>query len=217
MRQQFIDDPSRISGIREYRAGDPLRSIDWRATARSGAGLLVHEFEQTVSLRVALFVDFRVPLALRWSRDTSQLEFHIAVAASLLSELAERKVPIGLFASGVVGATPLSLPPSSAPSQLPLVLEALARCSAREAFPFSSVLTAQTGRIRRGTSVVVVASHYPEQTLVALAGLRRRHAVTAVWVHGEVGNPPPREQVDTLLQVEYTDDWRDTDILELAS
>jgi uncharacterized protein (DUF58 family) len=214
-RQQFLEDPSRISGVREYRAGDPLRSIDWRATARSTA-LLVREFEPTVSLRVAIFADFQVPHLRRWSADTSQLEFVIAIAASLLSELAQQRVAIGLFASGRVDDAPIAFPSSLSPSQLPLVLEALARCRASSLVPFSSVLTAENGRVRRDTSVVVVASDFPAATLEALSDLRRRHPVTAIWVHGEAGRPPPRAQVDALLQVEHSDDWRDNDILELA-
>jgi len=215
-RQQFLEDPSRIAGVREYRVGDPLRSIDWRATARSAA-LLVRHFEPTVSLRVTLFVDFHVPQAYSWPRDTSQLEFTIALGASLLSELAERQVAIGLFASGSVGSDLVAFSASSAPSQLSLVFEALARCSAESAVPFSSVLKAQNAHLRPGTSVVVVASDYPEQTLEALAELRRRHTVTAVWVQGDQGAPPPREQVDRLLRVGFTNDWRESDILELAA
>jgi uncharacterized protein (DUF58 family) len=215
-RRQLIEDPSRIAGVRDYQTGDPLRSIDWRATARVGA-LLVRRFEPTVSRRVALFVDFRVPTGRRRSTDTSQLEFTIAVAASMLWELAERRVPIGLFASGAVEGAPLAFASSAAPGQLPILLEALARCPATSTRPFPSVLGAERGRLHPGTSVIVVAGDYPAPTLGALAELRRRHPVTAIWVNGERGEPPPRDQVDGRLQAEHTDDWRDHDLLELAA
>lgn len=213
--QQFLEDPSRMTGVREYRAGDPLRWIDWRATARTTV-MLVRVFEPTVNLRVALFVDFWAPHLLRWFPDTSRVELTIAIAASLASDLVERGVEVGLFGSGSVDGAPLAIAPSSAPSQLALVLEALARCSPVASAPLSSVLSAECGHLRWGTSVVVVACDFPEPTLDALAELRRRHAVTAVWVRGEQGRPPPEEHVDTLLQAEHTDDWRDKDILELA-
>jgi uncharacterized protein (DUF58 family) len=215
-RQQLLEDPSRIAGVRQYRAGDPLRAIDWRATARS-TGLLVRQFEPTVSLRVAVLVDFRVPQAAIWPIDTSRLELIIAVAASLLSELAEQRVAIGLWASGAVDGAPIAFPPSGAPGQLPLVLEALARCPAAPAVRFPAVLDAPSGQLQRGTSVVVIAADFPSPTLDGVAELRRRHAVTAVWVRGDRGVPPPRGQVDRLWHVEHTDDWRDNDILELAS
>lgn len=40
-------------GVREFRPGDPLRSMHWRTTARAGT-LVVREFEQTISSPVAL-------------------------------------------------------------------------------------------------------------------------------------------------------------------
>jgi uncharacterized protein (DUF58 family) len=212
----LLEDPSRIAGVREYRPGDPLRSIDWRATAR-GTALLVRQFEPSVSLRTALFLDYRVPGALfALPPENSQQEFAIAVGASLLTALAERGVAIGLFASGTIDGAPLALAPTGAPSQLPLLLEALARSTATQPPPFASTLATESRQLRPGTSVLVVASDYPDQTLEALADLRRRHAVTAVWISGGTGTPPPRGQVDALVRAEFTDDWRDKDVLELA-
>ncbi len=33
---RVFEDPLRIAGLREFRPGDPMRRIDWKATARSG-------------------------------------------------------------------------------------------------------------------------------------------------------------------------------------
>ena len=40
-------------GVRDYRPGDPPRSVHWRSTARAGH-LVVREFEEEVASRVAL-------------------------------------------------------------------------------------------------------------------------------------------------------------------
>jgi uncharacterized protein (DUF58 family) len=42
-------------GVREFRPGDPLRSVHWRSTARIGS-LVVREFEQEVASRVGLVI-----------------------------------------------------------------------------------------------------------------------------------------------------------------
>jgi nucleotide-binding universal stress UspA family protein len=97
------------------------------------------------------------------------------------------------------------------------MLEALARASAIGKVRFAEVLSAESGRLQRGTSVVAVATDFPEATLLALAELRRQHAVTAVWVETGRGLPPPLDHVDALLSVRYSDDWQRREVLELAS
>ncbi|MBO0693398.1 MAG: DUF58 domain-containing protein, partial [Acidimicrobiaceae bacterium] len=89
-RRRMLGDPSRVAGVRDYRPGDPLRHIDWRATART-TSLLVREFEPSTALRVATFVDFGVPQQ-RWDTPhPPELEFVVAVGASVISELAARR------------------------------------------------------------------------------------------------------------------------------
>lgn len=215
-RRAPLEDPSRIAGVRPYRPGDPLRSIDWRASARS-PGLQVREFEPSVSRSVAVLVDYRIPLRAGRAESRSELELVIAVAASLVSELAESHSAVGLWASGALDDVPLAFPPRRGPEQLPAVLEALARCPAVDRVAFSSVLAAQVGVLRAGTSVVVVAVDFPEPTLLALAELRRRHHVSAVWVSGTVGEPPSPEVVDVTFEVPHTEDWRDRDVVDLAA
>jgi hypothetical protein len=96
------------------------------------------------------------------------------------------------------------------------MLEGLARASPIGRTPFPRVLVGESGRLTRGTSVVVVASDFPESTLVAIAELRRRHAVTAVYVATDRGAPPPASDVDALLEARYQDDWQQRTVLELV-
>ncbi len=55
-RRSLFEDPSRFLGIREYRRGDSLRRVHWRATARAGR-LQVKLFEPAVLEGVLLAVD----------------------------------------------------------------------------------------------------------------------------------------------------------------
>lgn len=43
-RDRLWDDPSRPAGVREYRPGDPIKSIDWKTTARRG-DMFVRQFD----------------------------------------------------------------------------------------------------------------------------------------------------------------------------
>jgi Protein of unknown function DUF58 len=212
----LLGDPSRVAGVREYRSGDPLRYVDWRATARS-TGLLVREFEPTASLRVAVFADLRVPQLRGLALEPPELEFTVAVTATIVSELAGRDVAVGLFSSASVAGRSISHPPSSAPSGLAEMLELLARASPWGGARFDHVLLSEVPRFLRGTSVVLVAAHFPEPTLVAIAEIRRRAPVTAIWIETSKGAPPTAGSVDCRLTARYTDDWQTRTTLELAS
>ena len=94
-----LRDPSRPAGVREYRAGDPLRHVDWRATARSTA-LLVRVHEPTAALRVAVFSDLSIPRSGEGGSDHEIAEFAIAVTASVVTDLSHRGAATGLYSSG---------------------------------------------------------------------------------------------------------------------
>src|SRR6185437_10580792 len=78
----ILTDPSRTIGVRSYQVGDPLRHVEWRASARS-RDLQVRIFEPTTDLTMAIFLNFRVPSFTWTAEDAPELEFCISLAASL--------------------------------------------------------------------------------------------------------------------------------------
>jgi uncharacterized protein (DUF58 family) len=215
-RLRLLGDPSRVAGVRDYRPGDPLRHVDWRATARS-TSLLVREFEPTTAFRVATFVDFRVPQQGLDTLNPPELEFTVAVGASVISDLAARRVPVGLYSAANVEGRGIARPPTSSPAALPEMLELLARAWARPGASFARVLVEEGSRLGGGTTAVIVAADFPEPSLIAMAELHRRLSITAIWVNTGQGSPPPPELVDARLEARYDDDWQQQDSLELAA
>ena len=65
-------------GIREYRSGDSMRHVHWASTARTGA-LMVREFEQEETRRLAIVVDASWDCGDEWT----PLDRVCAVAASV--------------------------------------------------------------------------------------------------------------------------------------
>ena len=209
-----LRDPSRPAGVREYRAGDPLRHVDWRATARSTA-LLVRVHEPTAALRVAVFSDLSNPRSGEGGSDHEIAEFAIAVTASVVTDLSNRGAATGLYSSGTVRGRPVARNPSTSPGALPSMLELLARCSTWTATSIGELLVREARRLR-GASAVVIAADYSDTTLVGLAELRRFLPVTAIWVITDRGRPPPDQLVDACWGVRYSDDWKERDVVELA-
>ncbi len=214
---EVAGDPSRVAGVREYRPGDALRHVDWRATARSNA-LLIREFEPSATWRIAVFADVRVPRQGTVGR-ADVAEFLIAVTASVVADMAGKGVATGLYSSGTVRGRPtVAATCERTPGALPAMLEcwrwfppATRRTSIGE------LLLSESGHLGGAASVVVVATDYPQPTLAALAAVRRRLPVTAIWIRADDGHPPPHGAVDVVREVTYRDDWRTVDVLEFAA
>jgi hypothetical protein len=55
-RKKVYDDPFEFAGLRDYTRGDPMKYINWKASAKTG-DLLVNIHESTLSQKVAVVVD----------------------------------------------------------------------------------------------------------------------------------------------------------------
>ena len=55
-RQRLFEDPARPMGAREFRSGDSLRQMNWKASARNQK-MLVRTFEPAISLETAILLD----------------------------------------------------------------------------------------------------------------------------------------------------------------
>jgi uncharacterized protein (DUF58 family) len=97
-------------GNREYREGDNIRDIDWRATARLGMSRgamggvpIVREWVEEYMLRVAVVLDTHVPKtgrrAERREREEA-FERAVSVAASVADYMARQDYLVDLFAAG---------------------------------------------------------------------------------------------------------------------
>lgn len=69
-------------GVREYQPGDPLRSLDWRMTARHPFKFFTKEFEQEEIADIGLILDARQNTELRIG-EASLFEHGVTAAASL--------------------------------------------------------------------------------------------------------------------------------------
>ena len=200
-----MEDPSRMVGSREYQPGDPLRHIDWRATARRGTPL-VRVFQPTATPRVVVVLDTR----LRVLSDQSDLfEFVVAVAASVVLELTARRVGIGLVSTGSVAGRPVAIPPSTSPDAPTRILEALA-CLSPFGLRAPEAVAAAVGRAAGpGTTLLAVGGAFPPDLLVGLGEARRRGApVTGLHVGGLPTPSAGAGVFDDLFMTEKPDDWR---------
>jgi uncharacterized protein (DUF58 family) len=208
-------DPTRIAGVRPYAPGDPLRHLDWRASARN-AELLVRTFQPTVSPKVAVILEVVVPQQSSWRLDPDEAEFVIAAGASLVTALVGEKVPVGLYSSGRVAGQPVAEPPSATGRGPAAMLEALSRLETLRATPIAPLLVQAAHQLGPETSLVVVSGDYPPPLRAALAEARRRHRVTAWHLAVPGGRAPDPSEADACWHSTYVDDWKSRTHLEIV-
>ena len=100
-RRSLFEDPARFLGVRDYRPGDSLRRIHWRATARTGV-LQVKLFEPTVLEGVLLAVEMG-RLAYPGARDTESdpaVELAVTAAASIAEIVLAGGQSVGMISNG---------------------------------------------------------------------------------------------------------------------
>jgi uncharacterized protein (DUF58 family) len=181
---RIFEDPSRIAGVRDYRHGDPLKRIDWKATARrQELQSRVYEPSSSLYLLIALNVN---TLEFVWEGfDPVLLERAITVAGSVATWAEQHRFATGLIAnSSYPGADrPLSVPPGRDPDHLTRILEALAMVSPFTIAPLEDVLEDTVRRLPMGATVVVVAGYLPRLMAARIERLGRRgHSVSLIWV-----------------------------------
>lgn len=90
--KRLYEDPFAYSSIREYTVTDPMKTINWKASARTGE-LMVNTFESTHMEKVLLFLDVEDNGILKYEYLT---EDAISVAASLAQKMITQGMEVGL-------------------------------------------------------------------------------------------------------------------------
>ncbi len=86
-------------GVREYQAGDPVRWINNRATARFPGALYVNEFEQERVADIGIILDARRGSDVQ-GRDHTLFEYGVQAAAALADALISQGNRVGLLIYG---------------------------------------------------------------------------------------------------------------------
>jgi uncharacterized protein (DUF58 family) len=112
-------------GIREYHPGDPLRTLDWKKTARYPHQFFTREFEQERNADITLVIDGRKDLDLQ-NKNESLFEIEIKSAASLAEMFLHQGHRVGL---SVIGENFIQVMPGYGKKQLHRILNSLSKAT----------------------------------------------------------------------------------------
>ncbi|MBM2809458.1 MAG: hypothetical protein HW416_217 [Chloroflexi bacterium] len=184
-RPPVMEDPIRFAGIRDYRAGDPMRWVDWKATARR-MKLQTRVFAPTTLNNVIVALNVQT-MAFTWQGyDVTRLEEAIGVAAALVRDALSTRQPVGLAANASGSGMEdfqVFLPPNRRPSQLEDTLAVLARLAPLPTMAFGTFLRRIAANFPYGASLMVVTAFLDAETAEDLALLAERgHGVSLVYL-----------------------------------
>jgi uncharacterized protein (DUF58 family) len=160
---------------RIYLPGDPVKSIDWRVTARSGK-VHVKEYEAQRRIAAWLLLDTSASMVVSSTR-TSKYELALHVAGGLAMACLDRTSPVGVLGTG---SRELRIEPSLAKDQ---VMQWLLRLR-RHAFDERTRLVRRIAELRPqllSRSLVIVLSDLHEPgALHSIAMLAQQHEVAVL-------------------------------------
>lgn len=148
VRRFIVEDPFMVAGVREYRAGDPLKRVNWNASARTGK-LQVQQLDYTAHMNVMILLNLEDHAGM-WTavNNLALIEFGISYAAGIAEYVLQAGMEVGFAANGYLLDDPLSKPlvePGGGAMQMELINQVLAKLTIAQAMPFQEMLEAVPG------------------------------------------------------------------------
>jgi uncharacterized repeat protein (TIGR01451 family) len=181
-------DTTRFMGLREYNTTDPMKHIDWKATARTSR-LQTKVFEPIVSLNVLVALNATTSEH-PWEGTNRRLfERAVTVAASAAEYASRRGYSFGVISNAVASYSGkwLSVPVGASSSQLSLVLEALAMAGPYAVTSLTRVLQIEQDSMPPGATVVLVTSVITSILAQDVAAMKERGYHVLVLYSGDGG------------------------------
>ncbi len=121
--KHLYEDPFAFRSIREYTLTDPMKTINWKASAKTGS-LMVNTFDSALSEKVMIYLDIEDSGILK---QDELVEDSISVAATLVRKLIAQGIEAGLYMNAKYeDGSFLRLEPDSGRMQTDRVEKALA-------------------------------------------------------------------------------------------
>jgi len=186
--RQMQEDATRLVGVRDYRPGDSLTKIHWKATARSGT-LTSKIFEPSSAIEVAVVLNMS---AEDYPEDGREIELACTAAASLVTALLLERDTVSLQSNGADAAErhdrsrqgAVQVKAERDTAQLPAFLSQIARLEPSQERKLPLYLTEIHSRLPWTSTLLLITHRLSEEAAAALDGLKRSGFALALVVVG---------------------------------
>ena len=163
---------SNFYNLREYIPGDPMKKVNWAATARSGGKMMVNEYERDAVSDIILIIDSR-SVSETGPVSRNSLVYSTRAAASLSQYFLSRRDSVGLV---VYSDEIVSVDRDTGKKQLYVLLTKLAGAIAKGNTPLKVVTNRIMPHINRGSPIIILSPLEDDPTIVdAVRDLRARN------------------------------------------
>ncbi len=165
VRRWIAEDPFLLSGVREYESGDPMKSINWKATAKTGA-IKVNQYEHSANTKLMILLNVESSQT-QWGRDgdTEPVEKGISIAATLAKIAIDSGMEAGFASNGQpYGNTKgiIQIDCTSGDQQLYAIWESMARLNLIRSKSFHTFLQSQVESGLYGCDVLIFTTYVDE-------------------------------------------------------
>ncbi len=186
VQNRLYPDPFEFAGIREYRSTDPMRHINWKASARSTEGeLMVNQFDSTTNISLMLFLDVEDAAILK---QEDLQEESIRIAASLVSRLVKERMECKVISNGICDMSHIGLEETVLQmhlkdgGQLHDFYRQIACVNTRKRVsPVCDSLNRAAEKMSAGQTVILISKNQDEETSAAVRNICRGGS-SVVWV-----------------------------------
>lgn len=190
--RKYIEDPFFLSGIRPYRAGDPMRSINFKASLRSFSGgarqLVTNNYDSSRSFDSLILLDLATYEASS-IKEEEQLELGLEYTCFLFCEALKNAGRVGFATNCAIGeGRYVYIPCSSGDAHTKTMLQTFAELSyyARRDFSMTAILKRVASELTQGTDVYLVTPFVDDELANLLSALERREFSVRVIPLGSV-------------------------------
>jgi len=151
----ILEDPVLTLGFREYSGREPMKSISWTQSARSGQ-LMVKKYDYTLELTATVLLNIECDRTEGW---TERLETCFSMARTVCEMLEDQRIPYRFVSNaGTAGAITLwsQVSDGLGTGHLSTVLEGLGRATYEPLRPFAYILEQTVRHVEQGRTHILI-------------------------------------------------------------
>jgi Uncharacterized conserved protein (some members contain a von Willebrand factor type A (vWA) domain) len=166
------EDPFEFRSIREYQTYDALKTINWKASAKTGS-LMVNVYDYTSSQQVKILLNLESETL--WRYETLEEE-SIRLAASFAAAFIEQGIPASLYSNSPNPLTGnlFSVPAGSSPHHIQTINETLSRIDTSLTMPgFISAVGSEIENASSNDTILIISTYQKEDLQEQLSCLAK--------------------------------------------